>query len=55
MKNTRYEQPSIKVLALADPLMDVIEQSVSDETPVVDDGETTLDAKPMPSYSVWEE
>ncbi len=55
MNKKEYNRPAVKVLLMADKLMDVIEQSVSENTPVIDDGETILDAKPLPSYSVWEE
>ena len=54
MNKKEYNRPAVKILLMADKLMDVIEQSVSENTPV-DDGETILDAKPLPSYSVWEE
>lgn len=56
MNKQAYESPTIKMLVMADKLMDVIEQSLTDETPVIDDGETTLDAKSAwPNYSVWDE
>ena len=56
MNKQAYVSPTIKTLVMADKLMDVIEQSLTDETPVIDDGETTLDAKSAwPSYSVWDE
>ncbi len=55
MNKKEYNRPAVKILLMADKLMDVIEQSVSEGTPVVDDGETVLDAKPLPGYSVWEE
>ena len=55
MNKKEYNRPAVKILLMADKLMDVIEQSVSENTHVIDDGETILDAKPLPSYSVWEE
>ena len=56
MNKQAYVSPTIKTLVMADKLMDVIEQSLTDETHVIDDGETTLDAKSAwPSYSAWDE
>ena len=55
MNKKEYNRPAVKALLMADKLMDVIEQSVSENTPVIDDGETILDATPLPSYRVWEE
>ncbi len=55
MNKKEYNRPAVKILLMADKLMDVIEQSMRDNPPVVDNGETVLDAKPLPSYSVWEE
>ncbi|MBO4827191.1 MAG: hypothetical protein J5506_08175 [Prevotella sp.] len=54
MNRKEYKSPAIKILVMADKLMDVIEQSLTEETPVIDDGETILDAKPLPTYSVWD-